>query len=266
MIIDTHCHLDDARFRDDVDAVIQKAYEQGVQGIIIPGADINDLGYAQELTHRYEHIYFAAGIHPYHHEQYDEKILRTFLKDEKCIAVGECGLDYFRLPEDAEEKHAEKQIQHEIFAKHIALAREIKKPLIVHIRDANEDSKRLLVEGKAHEVGGVLHCYNASKHLLDLANSGFYFGIGGVLTFKNAKNLVEVLPLIPKEKLLLETDAPYLTPMPHRGERNEPAYTLLVAEKMAELLNMSVTELHNLTSKNAFTLFKALEKIKLATI
>lgn len=266
MIIDTHCHLDDARFRDDVDAVIEKAYEQGVQGIIIPGADIDDLGYAQELAHRYEHIYFAAGIHPYHHEQYDEKILRTFLKDEKCIAVGECGLDYFRLPEDAEEKQAEKQIQHEIFAKQIALAREIKKPLIIHIRDANEDSKRLLVEGNAHEVGGVLHCYNASKHLLDLANIGFYFGIGGVLTFKNAKNLIEVLPLIPKEKLLLETDAPYLTPMPHRGERNEPAYTLLVAEKMAELLNMSVTELHNLTSKNAFTLFKALEKIKLATI
>lgn len=266
MIIDTHCHLDDARFRDDVDAVIQKAYEQGVQGIIIPGADIDDLGYAQELAHRYEHIFFAAGIHPYHHEQYDEKILRTFLKDEKCIAVGECGLDYFRLPEDAEEKHAEKQIQQEIFAKQIALAREIKKPLIVHIRDANEDSRRLLVEGKAHEVGGVLHCYNASKHLLDLANSDFYFGIGGVITFKNAKNLVEVLPLIPKEKLLLETDAPYLTPMPYRGERNEPAYTLLVAEKMAELLNMSVTELHNLTSKNAFTLFKALEKIKLATI
>lgn len=266
MIIDTHCHLDDARFRDDVDTVIQKAYEQGVQGIIIPGADIDDLGYAQELAHRYEHIYFAAGIHPYHHEQYDEKILRTFLKDEKCIAVGECGLDYFRLPEDTEEKHAEKQIQQEVFVKQIALAREVKKPLIVHIRDANEDSKRLLVEGKANEVGGVLHCYNASKHLLDLANSGFYFGIGGVLTFKNAKNLVEVLPLIPQEKLLLETDAPYLTPMPHRGERNEPAYTLLVAEKMAELLNMSVTELHNLTSKNAFTLFKALEKIKLATI
>jgi len=180
--------------------------------------------------------------------------------------VGECGLDYFRLPEDAEEKHAEKQVQQAIFAKHIALARELKKPLIVHIRDANEDSKRLLIEEKASEVGGVLHCYNASKHLLDLAQHGFYFGIGGVLTFKNAKNLVEVLPLIPKEKLLLETDAPYLTPMPYRGERNEPVYTLLVAQKMAELLNISVTELHNLTSKNAFTLFKALEKIKLATI
>ena len=266
MIIDTHCHLDDARFRDDVEDVIKNAYEQGVQGILIPGADIEDLSYAQELSHRYSHIFFAAGIHPYHHEQYDEKILRSFLSDEKCIAVGECGLDYFRLPEDAAEKEAEKQKQKDVFVKQIELAKELKKPLIVHIRDANEDSKRLLVEKKADEVGGVLHCYNASKHLLDLADKGFYFGIGGVLTFKNAKNLIEVLPLIPKDKLLLETDAPYLTPMPYRGECNEPAYTLLVAQKMSELLNISVTELHNLTSKNAFTLFKALEKIKLGTI
>jgi len=266
MIIDTHCHLDDVQFKEDVDLVIQNAYEKGVQGIIIPGADIHDLGYAQELSHRYDHIFFAAGIHPYHHEQYDEKILRSFLEDEKCIAVGECGLDYFRLPEDAHEKALEKEQQQHVFSQQIALARELKKPLIVHIRDANEDSKRLLLEGKANEVGGVLHCYNASKHLLDLAKSGFYFGIGGVLTFKNAKNLVEILPLIPQEKLLIETDAPYLTPMPHRGERNDPVYTLLVVQKMSELLNLSVTELHNLTSNNAFTLFKALEKIKLATI
>lgn len=266
MIIDTHCHLDDASFRDDVDEVIKSAYEQGVQGIIIPGADIEDLSYAQALSHRYEHVFFAAGIHPYHHEQYDEKVLRSFLNDEKCIAVGECGLDYFRLPEEPVEKEIEKQKQQDIFVKHIELAKELKKPLIVHIRDANDDSKRLLLEYKAEEVGGVLHCYNASKHLLDLAQKGFYFGIGGVLTFKNAKNLVEVLPLIPKEKLLIETDAPYLTPMPYRGQRNEPAYTLLVAQKMSELLDISVTELHNLTSKNAFTLFKALEKIKLGTI
>ena len=147
-----------------------------------------------------------------------------------------------------------------------SLAKELKKPLIVHIRDANDDSKTLLLDEKASDVGGVLHCYNASKHLLELAQYGFYFGIGGVLTFKNAKALVEILQSIPLEKLLLETDAPYLTPMPYRGERNEPAYTFLVAQKMSELLNISVTELHNLTSKNAFTLFKALEKIKLDTI
>lgn len=262
MVIDTHCHLDDARFCDDIDSVIERAYAQGVKGIVIPGADPEDLERAQELSHRYNHIFFAAGVHPYHHEQYNEVKLRSFLKDEKCIAVGECGLDYFRLPENEDEKQTEKEAQKAIFAKHIALAKEFQKPLIVHIRDANEDSKKILVQENAHEVGGVLHCYNASKHLLDLAEIGFYFGIGGVLTFKNAKNLLEVLPLIPKEKLVLETDAPYLTPIPHRGERNEPVYTLLVAQKMAELFQVDVTEIHTLTSKNAFSLFKALEKIK----
>jgi len=266
MIIDTHCHLDDEQFQEDCDAVIQRAWEDGIKGIIIPGANINDLSRAQTLSHRYTHIFFAAGIHPYHHDQYDEAILRDFLTDEKCIAVGECGLDYFRLPETEDAKHEEKEHQQHVFKKQIRLAKELKKPLIVHIRDANEDSRKILLEEDAGDVGGVLHCYNASKHLLDLAQKGFYFGIGGVLTFKNAKNLVDVLPLIPKDKLLLETDAPYLTPMPFRGQRNEPSYTKLVADKMAELLGEDVTEIHKMTSKNAFLLFKALEKIKLGTI
>ncbi|WP_041671901.1 TatD family hydrolase [Sulfurospirillum barnesii] len=266
MVIDTHCHLDDECFNNDVDEVIGTAYKEGVRGIVIPGASIHDLEKAQALAHRYEHIFFAAGIHPYHHHEYNEERLKDFLKDEKCIAVGECGLDYYRLPEDTVEKALEKKEQHEIFAKHIRLAKMFKKPLIVHIRDANEDSKRILLEEEASVVGGVLHCYNASKHLLDLANKGFYFGIGGVLTFKNAKQLVEVLPLIPMDKIVLETDAPYLTPMPYRGQRNVPEYTLLVAQKMAELLGMSVTEVHTMTTKNALKLFKALEKIKLDTI
>ena len=266
MIIDTHCHLDDEQFLEDVDDVIENAYNEGIKGIIIPGADINDLARASELAHRYEHIYFAAGIHPYHHEQFDEAILSTYLEDEKCIAVGECGLDYFRLPEDETEKIDEKNAQQNIFRKQIALAKTFKKPLIVHIRDANDDSKHILLEENAQEVGGVLHCYNASKHLLDLSEKGFYFGIGGVLTFKNAKALVDILSFVPKEKLLLETDAPYLTPMPYRGARNEPKYTQLVAQKMAELLDLDVTEIHKITTQNTFSLFKALEKIKLATI
>ncbi|MDD3342944.1 MAG: TatD family hydrolase [Sulfurospirillaceae bacterium] len=260
MIIDTHCHLDDKQYSQDLDSVIQRAYDKGIQRIIIPGADSDDLINAQRIAHQYEHIYFAAGVHPYHKEQYDETLLREFLKDDKCIAVGECGLDYYRLPENEDEKLREKEEQKVIFAQHIALAKEVKKPLIVHIREANEDSKRILLENNAYEVGGVLHCYNASKHLLELSEKGFYFGVGGVLTFKNAKNLVDVLPLIPKDKLLLETDAPYLTPMPFRGQRNEPAYTALVAKKMAELLAVDVTEIHNLTSENAFKLFKGLRK------
>lgn len=260
MMIDTHCHLDDARYKEDLEHVIERAYSAGVTGMLIPGADIEDLSRAKEIAHRYENIYFAAGVHPYHHEQYDEKILRNFLQDPKCIAVGECGLDYYRLPEDEDEKQQEVQKQKEIFAQHIRLAKELRKPLIVHIREANDDSKKVLLEENASEIGGVLHCYNASKHLLDLANHGFYFGIGGVITFKNAKALVEVLPLIPREKLLLETDGPYLTPMPFRGERNEPAYTKFVAEKMSELLHVSVTQLHELTTNNAICLFKAFKK------
>ena len=260
MIIDTHCHLDDQQFVEDLEAVISRAQEKNIRYIVIPGANSDDLPRAREIAHKYPHIYFAAGVHPYHKEQYNESLLREYLKDEKCIAVGECGLDYYRLPENEEEKVLEKQEQQAVFAQHIALAKEVKKPLIVHIREANEDSKRILLNENAHEVGGVLHCYNASKHLLELSEKGFYFGIGGVLTFKNAKNLVEILPLIPKEKLLLETDAPYLTPMPFRGQRNEPAYTSLVADKMAELLSITVTEIHTLTSENAFKLFKGLRK------
>jgi TatD DNase family protein len=260
MIIDTHCHLDDERYFEDLDAVIERARQGGVEGILIPGADIEDLKRAQVIAHMYEHVFFAAGIHPYHHTQYDEKILIEFLKDPKCIAVGECGLDYYRLPEDEGEKAQEMATQQAIFARHIRLAKSVNKPLIVHIREANDDSRRILLEEDASTVGGVLHCYNASKHLLDLANKGFYFGIGGVITFKNAKALVEVLPLIPREKLLLETDGPYLTPMPFRGERNEPLYTTLVAEKMADVLKMSVTELHALTTNNAISLFKAFKK------
>jgi len=260
MMIDTHCHLDDERYCEDLDAVMERARNGGVEGIVIPGADIEDLKRAQTIAHAYEHVFFAAGIHPYHHPQYDETILTEFLKDPKCIAVGECGLDYYRLPEDEGEKAEEMAIQQAIFARHIRLAKSVNKPLIVHIREANNDSRRILLEEGASAVGGVLHCYNASKHLLDLADKGFYFGIGGVITFKNAKALVEVLPLIPREKLLLETDGPYLTPMPFRGERNEPLYTTFVAERMAEILEMSVTELHALTTKNAISLFKAFKK------
>jgi len=260
VIIDTHAHLDDERYFEDLDEVIENAKSSAVEGVLIPGADINDLERARKISHANENIYFAAGVHPYHHEQYDEKILREFLEDEKCIAVGECGLDYYRLPDDEEEKKVEKLEQQEVFKKHIELAKSVKKPLIVHIRDANDDSKRVLLENGASEIGGVLHCYNASEHLLSLADEGFYFGIGGVLTFKNAKQLVEVLPKIPLDKLVVETDAPYLTPVPYRGKRNEPAYTKHVVQKISDLLQKDVKEIENLTTTNAKRLFKAFAK------
>lgn len=251
MIIDTHCHLDDARY-DDIDSVIKNAFDNGVNKIIIPGADINDLPKAAQIANSNENIYFAAGVHPYEIEGYDEAVLRQFAKDPKCIAIGECGLDYFRLPDDDIDGYKAKQ--KDTFISQINLAIELKLPLIVHIRDANEDSLKILKEYEDRLVGGVLHCFNASPILLELS-SKFYYGIGGVLTFKNGKKLVEILPKIPLDRLVLETDAPYLTPEPHRGKRNEPAFTTYVADKMADILGMSRDEVESLTTQNTNRLF-----------
>lgn len=208
------------------------------------------------LAEKYDEVYFAVGIHPYDIDKFDEVIMEKYVNHPKCIAIGECGLDYYRLPEDEIEKAQNIKKQKEVFIAQIEFAKKVKKPLIVHIREASNDSRQILIDYNAKEVGGVLHCYNASEHLLPLAEHNFYFGIGGVLTFKNAKKLIEVLPKIPKDKLLIETDAPYLTPHPHRGERNEPYYTVFVAEKMAELLGTSFEQMQILTTNNAKNLFK----------
>lgn len=211
---------------------------------------------AVKLAEKYDEVFFAVGIHPYDIDKFDEVTMKKYVNHPKCIAIGECGLDYFRLPEDEIEKQENIKKQKEVFIAQIEFAKKVKKPLIVHIREASNDSKQILIDYNAKEVGGVLHCYNASEHLLPLAEHNFYFGIGGVLTFKNAKKLVEILPKIPKDKLLIETDAPYLTPHPHRGERNEPYYTVFVAQKMAELLQFDEDEIQKLTTNNAKRLFK----------
>ncbi len=255
MIIDTHIHLDDARYDKDLEAVLNRARKGGVERFIIPGADLSTLEKAIEIAERFDNVYFAIGVHPYDLDGFDASCFERYVGHEKCVAIGECGMDYFRLEGDDEEKSTEKAKQKEIFAWQINFAKKYSKPLIVHIRNASHDSKTILLENGAGEVGGVLHCFNADDELLSLADENFYFGIGGVLTFKNAKKLVEILPHIPKEKLIIETDGPYLTPTPHRGERNEPFYTTFVAEKMAELLHISRKEVENLTTKNTLKLF-----------
>lgn len=252
MIIDTHCHLDDESFETDLAAVLERAKDVNIEKIIIPGASIKDLPKAVRISEEQKNIFFAVGVHPYHVDEMDESVLRKFAKHEKCVAVGECGLDYYRLPESDIEEY--KARQKEVFIAQIKLACELKKPLIVHIRDANEDSLSILKEYEDKLVGGVLHCYNASPILLELSKT-FYYGIGGVLTFKNEKKLGAILPQIPKERLLIETDAPYLTPTPHRGERNEPARTIFVRDKMSEILNLSGDEIERITTQNALKLF-----------
>ncbi|WP_295417743.1 TatD family hydrolase [Sulfurovum sp.] len=254
MIVDTHCHLDDERYNDDLDKVLENARQQGVEKFIIPGADPKSLERAVEIAEDYNDVYFAVGVHPYDAENYDRSYLEKFAMHPKCVAIGECGLDYYRLPETLEEIEAEKKLQKEVFVDQILWAKELKKPLIVHIRESSADCLELL-EKYAGEEGGVLHCYNADESLLKLAKRNFYYGIGGVLTFKNARKLINVYPKIPLERLLIETDAPYLTPHPHRGERNEPAYTTLVADKMGELSSLSRDEISRITTENAQRLF-----------
>jgi len=255
MIIDTHIHLDSDRYKDDLNDVLNRARDGGIKKFIIPGADADTLDYALEISKNNEDVFFAVGIHPYDIDGFDSLNFDSYLSDEKCVAVGECGLDYFRLEGSDEEKELEKSRQKEIFIAQIKIAKRYKKPLIIHIRDASSDAKKILLEQNAGEVGGVLHCYNADEDLLSLANDGFYFGIGGVVTFKNAKKLINVLSKIPKDKLLIETDGPYLTPTPHRGERNEPIYTKYIAKKMSELLEMPLDEIENITTNNAIKLF-----------
>ena len=255
MIIDTHIHLDDERYREDFEEMIQRALSAGVKSFIIPGAHPSTLKRAVELCEQYENIYFAVGVHPYDLEGLEGLNFEHYAAHAKCVAIGECGMDYYRLEGSDEEKLAEKKRQEEAFRFQIRFAKKVKKPLIVHIRDASHDSKMILLSEAAGEVGGVLHCYNADDELLSLAHENFYFGIGGVVTFSNAKKLVNVLPRIPRDKLLIETDGPYLTPQPHRGTRNEPSYTVLVAQKMSDILHIPIEEIETLTTANAVRLF-----------
>jgi TatD DNase family protein len=253
MIIDTHCHLDDKRYFDDIDEVISRAKEQGVKGFLIAGAHPKDLKRAEELSKRFDTLFYSVGIHPNDAETFDIDILKRYYSDKKCIAIGECGLDYHYLPDGKEEQERNKKLQKDVFRRHIEFSIEVDKPLIVHIRESSSDSLEILREYP--DARGVLHCYNASPSLLELSDR-FYYGIGGVVTFKNAKKLIDVFSKIPKDRLLIETDCPYLTPHPHRGERNEPSYTTLVAKKMSELLDMSYDEVCDLTTKNTQELFK----------
>jgi len=255
VIIDSHIHLDHKRFDEDIDKVIKEAKLCGVERFIIPGADIDDLPKAVKLSEKYDEIYFSVGCHPYDIDKYDQQKLSKYITHDKCVAVGECGLDYYRLPKENTKKIQNIQTQKQVFVSQINLAKKFDKPLIIHIRDASSDARDILLEQKASDVGGVLHCYNASPVLLDMADHNFYFGIGGVVTFKNAKDLVEILPQIPKEKLIIETDAPYLTPHPHRGERNEPKYCVQIAQKIADILGVKMRQIQEITTKNSRVLF-----------
>lgn len=251
MLIDTHAHLDDPRFRLDRDQVIQNAFETGIEAIVNVGTDLKTSRASVALSERHDRIYAAVGCHPHDADAMSLDVLSQIAEltcGEKVVAIGETGLDFYRdrSPRDA---------QRWAFCDQIRLARTCQLPLIVHSRSADEETMRILREEGADEVGGVLHCFPGD---MDLAREAilmdFYIGLGGTTTFKNSSSLT-VARKIPLARLLLETDCPYLAPMPHRGKRNEPAYVCFTAERIASERGISLDALAEATCENARRLF-----------
>jgi len=250
-LIDTHSHIDMPEF-SDLDAVIQRAKEFGVEKIVIPSVDRTSFEKVIEIANSYEGVYCALGIHPseaYKAKDEDFDKITKLAKDKKVVAIGECGLDYYW-----DKTFVEKQ--KEAFLKQIEIAKALKKPLIVHDREAHKDTFDLLAANIKDEIPVIMHCFSGSyEFAMECIKKGFYIAIGGVVTFKNAKKVHEIAAKVPLENLLLETDAPYLTPEPYRGKRNEPAYVKFAAEKIAELRGIPFEEVADATTQNARKVF-----------
>lgn len=248
-IIDTHAHYDDAQFDCDREALLSALPAQGVSRVISCGCDIQSSTFNQALSRQYDFIYFAAGLHPENLEGCDLKDLdtiRAFAADEKCLAIGEIGLDYHWMCSAKEKQCA-------FFEAQLELANRLDLPVIVHDREAHGDTLEIL---KKYKPKGVLHAFSGSVEMAqEILNLGMYLGFGGVLTFKNAKKCVDVLRQTPKERILFETDCPYMSPEPCRGRRNDSAKIAHVAEKAAEILNCTAQEITNIAAENAKTLF-----------
>lgn len=234
MLIDTHIHLDLKNFEKDLDLVIKNAIDNNVSKFIIPAIESNKMSKIIEIVDNFENIYFAAGNHPNRLDSFDIELIKKYAKHEKCVAIGECGLDWYRIPNGSNIEDI-KNKQKEIFRKQIELSIEVNKPLILHSRDTDDDMIETL-KPYFGKVRGVVHCFVGSKKLLELTNHGFYLGIGGVSTYKN-NEIINVLMDIPLDKIVLETDGPYLTPIPFRGKRNEPKYIKNIFNNLEELIN-----------------------------
>ena len=253
MIFDTHAHYDDEAFDNDREALIRSLPEAGIGRVVNIAASPESIEECLDLAHRFPYVYCALGIHPEHCAEMDEALLeeiRKKLRDEKAVAVGEIGLDYY-WPEP------DREIQKHWFARQLQLAAEVDLPVVIHSREAAADTMRIMKENHAEKVGGMVHCYSYSVELArEFVKMGFYIGIGGVLTFKNARKLVEVAREIPLERLLLETDCPYLAPVPYRGKRNCSLYLPHVVAKLAELKGITEEEVIRVTEHNAETMYR----------
>lgn len=253
MWIDSHCHLNDERFANDYDAVIKRAIEAEIGGMIVVGYDVPSSRRALELAKTYPVIWAAVGLHPHDAKLWDplvRKELESLLLAPEVVAVGEIGLDFHY-------NYSSRDEQIRAFKEQIQLAREYDKPVIIHNREAHQDTLKVLDEVKLGKAGGVMHCFAGSKEMaLACLKNNLYISFAGTLTFHNARRLAELALELPLDKVLVETDSPYLTPEPFRGRRNEPSFVKWVGQKLAEIKNISVETVMQITTENCQALFK----------
>lgn len=252
MIFDTHAHFDDPAFDDDRESLLSSLSEQGIGRIVNVGASLKSCQKTMEIADQYPFVYEALGIHPSETGLMNEENfawLKEQLHREKCVAVGEIGLDYHWPDPD-------RKIQQKWFERQLYLAKEEKLPVIIHSRDAAKDTYDLMKEAGADEIGGVIHCFSYSPEVAEsFLQMGFYIGIGGVVTFKNASRIKEVVIRVPLDRIVLETDCPYLTPEPFRGKRNSSLLLPYVIQKISELKQVPTEEVERITWENAEKLY-----------
>ena len=254
MIFETHAHYDDDRFSDDRDAIIASLPLRDIERVINVGASIQTTKNSIELADKYEYIYAAAGVHPSDVNDLDNEgtdWLKEYATHKKVVAIGEIGLDYYWDKEEDVRAN-----QRRWFRDQMDIAVKVKLPVIIHSRDAAEDTMTILKEYKDSGITGVVHCYSYSKEIAaELIKLGYYIGIGGVVTFKNSKKLKETAASIPLDRLLLETDCPYMAPEPYRGKRNDSTLIPYIVKEIAALRGVSEEEIINVTRENAYRLF-----------
>jgi len=255
IVVDTHCHLDMNDYKEDLESVIRRAVVHGVNGIVTIGTDLLSSKRAIEIAQLHSRVYAAIGIHPHDTQKALNSDLEAlaFLAEnhrDVVVAFGEIGLDYAKM-------YSAVDSQQSLFKKQLALARELKLPVIIHDRDAHEDCLQTLRSEGPFEAGGVMHCFSGNLEFAKMIiDCNLYVSIPGIVTFKNARDLHEVAATIPLESMLLETDGPFLAPVPYRGKRNEPVYTLYTAAAIAQLRKTTIEEIADHTTVNAGRLFK----------